>query len=222
MMTPRRLKQRPSKPPARGGRDAHGGGPSIPIPMLLVFVCIVFVCLPVLIGTWVMSIGGRAHGNPKFFVAQASPQRQEFVSQMRSQPRSQPPTHHVRATATAAAGAAATGPPVAVSSALPIADRSSARASPDRFLTFERYPGRLNNQLLTLDWAFRCARAFNRTVYVAAVAKKLDWVGFPESREEEAHANAGAALSDPPPPPRVQQQRAPSGCLAAAGHAHPT
>ena len=73
---------------------------------------------------------------------------------------------------------------------------SSTRSAFARFLTFERYPGRLNNQLLTLDWAFRFARAFNRTLFVAATHKKIDWVGFPESRDEEALADGGASLWD--------------------------
>ena len=196
----RRLAHRPSKP-ARGNRHTPGGMAVSPM-MLLAFVCVVFVVLPILVGTIVMTAGGgRAHGNPPgLFVAQASPQRQEFASALQT-PRAQQQAHGVRShgqqaqqqqhdvqapPARAIAQKAETEPRL----------RAARAAPPTRFLTFERYPGRLNNQLLTLDWAFRFARAFNRTVVVAAVKRKIDWVGLPESRAEEARADDGASLWD--------------------------
>eukprot|EP00924_Labyrinthula_sp_SR-Ha-C_P007960 snap_masked-scaffold_41-processed-gene-1.20-mRNA-1 protein AED:1.00 eAED:1.00 QI:0/0/0/0/1/1/2/0/1060 len=52
-------------------------------------------------------------------------------------------------------------------------------------ITFERFPGRLNNQLLTYDWTFRLSKAFNRTLFIHKPEKSEFWIGLPNSVEEE-------------------------------------
>lgn len=59
---------------------------------------------------------------------------------------------------------------------------------PSKYLALELYNGRLNNQLWTLDWAFRCAKAFNRTLIVPAPLTTEQWIGMPESPEEEQYS----------------------------------
>tara|TARA_B110000208_G_scaffold54211_1_gene71123 strand:- start:811 stop:1632 length:822 start_codon:yes stop_codon:yes gene_type:complete len=68
----------------------------------------------------------------------------------------------------------------------------------ERFLTFDYYPGRLNNQLWTLDWAFRSARAMGRTLYIRRPTTQNTYIGFPDRREDETNAASsnGAVIWD--------------------------
>eukprot|EP00516_Mucochytrium_quahogii_P003433 CAMPEP_0203758230 /NCGR_PEP_ID=MMETSP0098-20131031/10989_1 /ASSEMBLY_ACC=CAM_ASM_000208 /TAXON_ID=96639 /ORGANISM=" , Strain NY0313808BC1" /LENGTH=1117 /DNA_ID=CAMNT_0050650533 /DNA_START=114 /DNA_END=3467 /DNA_ORIENTATION=- len=54
-------------------------------------------------------------------------------------------------------------------------------------MTFDRYTGRLNNQLLTYDWAFRLSRAFKRTLVLTQPRKREFWIGLPQTKDEERH-----------------------------------
>lgn len=63
-----------------------------------------------------------------------------------------------------------------------------------QFITFEQFGGRLNNQLLTLDWVFRLSLAFHRTLYLPTNVKKEEhWIGLPENKLEE---DMGSSLWD--------------------------
>ncbi len=60
------------------------------------------------------------------------------------------------------------------------------------FLTLTKYPARLNNQLLTMDWAFRVAHGLGRTLLwrtddSGSGQEQEKWIGLPESAAEEAH-----------------------------------
>jgi len=50
-----------------------------------------------------------------------------------------------------------------------------------RYMTFELFGGRLNNQIWTYDWVFRVALGLNRTAVLPAPAKREHWVGFAAS-----------------------------------------
>ena len=66
----------------------------------------------------------------------------------------------------------------------------------ERFLSFEYYPGRLNNQLWTLDWAFRCAKAMGRTLYISRPTQQVQYVGLPDRRDDEVGDALRAVLWD--------------------------
>ena len=66
----------------------------------------------------------------------------------------------------------------------------------ERFLSFEYYPGRLNNQLWTLDWAFRCAKAMGRTLYISRPTQQVQYVGLPDRRDDEVGDAPRAVLWD--------------------------
>ena len=65
---------------------------------------------------------------------------------------------------------------------------STDRKRPRRYITYECFPGRLNNQLWTLDWAFRASKAFERTLIYSSPKKRECWIGIPENKEEEQHS----------------------------------
>lgn len=85
-----------------------------------------------------------------------------------------------------------------------------AAGKPEGYITFERYGGRLNNQLvrknmpfevkrlcndnsskLTYDWVFRLSLAFNRKVFIPKAVEREHWLGLPRSKAEEL---AGASI----------------------------
>jgi len=51
----------------------------------------------------------------------------------------------------------------------------------ERYLTFEYFGGRLNNQLWTLDWVFRVALALNRTAVIGYPRTREHYIGWPSS-----------------------------------------
>jgi len=55
-------------------------------------------------------------------------------------------------------------------------------------MTFDQFGGRLNNQLLSFDWAFRVAKAVGRSLFVKTKDLKTEfWIGWPSTKEEELH-----------------------------------
>lgn len=53
------------------------------------------------------------------------------------------------------------------------------------FITFERFPGRLNNQLITYDWTFRISKAYRRRLFITTPTKRELWIGLPRTKSEE-------------------------------------
>lgn len=53
------------------------------------------------------------------------------------------------------------------------------------WVTFERFGGRLNNQLVTYDWAFRISKVLKRTLFIHTPYRREHWIGFPMSKKEE-------------------------------------
>ena len=54
---------------------------------------------------------------------------------------------------------------------------------PRRFVTYERYGGRFNNQIFQLAVAFQVSKRFGLTLVVPYETRKVDWTGMFESRE---------------------------------------
>jgi len=74
-------------------------------------------------------------------------------------------------------------------------DQEAAKAIEEKeqrsFMTFERFRGRLNNQLLNLDWAFRISLALRRTLFIdSRTVHHENWIGLPETLEEELHGTS--------------------------------